>query len=73
MNLPEHLQPWSRFAKGLSMEMLTGLDTGESLFEGGQRLLLQSLYESGCLRRPETADANLRRRHIEQSRGQEPI
>ena len=70
-NLPDHLQPWKRFTKGLSAETLMSLDGNESITECAERLLLQSLYEAGCLRRPETAEANLRRRHINTSRGME--
>ena len=70
-NLPDHLQPWKRFTKGLSTETLMSLHEGETITECAERLLLQSLYEAGCLRRPETAEANLRRRHINESRGQE--
>ena len=71
--LPEHLTPWKRFTKGLSAETLMSLDEGETLTECAERLLLQSLYEAGCLRRPDDAEANLRRRHINESRGQETI
>ena len=72
-NLPDHLRPWKRFAAGMSIAMVAGLQEGESLIEGAQRQMLQSLYQAGCLRRPGTDEARLIQKHINMSRGQETI
>lgn len=71
INLPDHLAPWSRFVKGMSPVLMSQLQDGETLTIGAQRLLLQGLYEAGCLRKPSTAEARREQKHANESRRQD--
>jgi len=75
MSLPEgyeHLKPWKRFiARPEPVQFSALMAEGMKVREVYMLMVLQSLYEAGCLRRPDGAVANLRRKLINESRGQD--